>query len=346
MIIEVYADVLCGWAYIGKRRLERALRSLDRPATVLWRPFLIDPTAPQWSTSLTAVLAEPGVAEEVAACGPGSVDEGRGRIREAAREEGIDGDFGARWRASSWGAHRLITAALRHGPEVQDRLVEELFRSHLVEQTDVNALDRLTGLADRYELPRPPGADALNAGLVYLEPGFDPADPVERATREALLTGRAIGVATSPTFVINGRVAVAGAQSPEVLAEAIAAAPPAEPMPAEVRRLRLAEALLDRRDPHGSRYLLQPLLTDHPDDPNVRSLHARVQAATASLAPAAGSLAALVAEHPDDAYLRELYGRTLRRLGDHERGAAGARAGHRPGRLSGRSVHPERRLRR
>jgi Flp pilus assembly protein TadD len=86
----------------------------------------------------------------------------------------------------------------------------------------------------------------------------------------------------------------------------------------EVRRLRLAGALLDGRDPHGSRYLLRPLLEDHPDDPNVRSLHARIQAATASLAPAAGNLAELVADHPDDAYLRELYGRTLRRLGDHD----------------------------
>lgn len=316
MIIEVYADVLCGWAYIGKRRLERALRSLDRPATVLWRPFLIDPTAPRWSTSLTSVLEEPGAADELSRCGPGSVDENRDRIRDAARVEGIEGDFGGRWRASSWGAHRLITAALRHGPDVQDRLVEELFRAHLVQHVDLNALHRLTELADRFELPRPPGTDPLNAGLVYLEPGFEPSDPVERATHEALLTGRAIGVATSPTFVINGRVAVAGAQSAEILAEAIASAPPAEPMPAEVRRLRLAEALLRARDPQGGRYLLQPLLDSHPGDPNVRSLQARIQAATASLAPAAGTLAELVAEHPDDAYLRELYGRTLRRLGD------------------------------
>lgn len=321
MIIEVYADVLCGWAYIGKRRLERALRSIEGPATVLWRPYLIDPTAPRWATSLTTALGEPGVAEELATCGPGTVDENRARIQDVARAEGIEGDFGGRWRASSWGAHRLITAALRYGPEVQDRLVEELFRTHLIEHADLNALDRLTELAERYGLPRPPGDDALNAGLLYLEPGFEPADPVERATREALLTGRAIGVATSPTFVINGRTAIAGAQSAEVLAEAIATAPPAEPMPDEVRRLRHAEALLGARDPNGSRYLLQPLLADHPDDPNVRSLYARVQAATASLAPAAGTLAELVDQHPDDAYLRDLYGRTLRRLGDQD-GAA------------------------
>jgi predicted DsbA family dithiol-disulfide isomerase len=164
MIIEVYADVLCGWAYIGKRRLEHALRLLDRPATVLWRPFLIDPTAPQWSTSLTSVVELPGVAEEVTRCGSGSLDENRDRIREAAREEGIEGDFGARLRASSWGAHRLITAALRHGPDVQDRLVEELFHTHLVRHTDVVWSTSSPASTRRIRSSGPPGRHCSPAG--------------------------------------------------------------------------------------------------------------------------------------------------------------------------------------
>lgn len=316
MIIEVYADVLCGWAYIGKRRLERALRSVDGPVTVRWRPYLIDPTAPQWSDRLMPLLEQPGVAEELARCGPGSVDENRARIGEVASAEGIDGDFGAHWRASSWAAHRLITVAGAQAPEVQDALVEELFRAHLVDHRDLNDLGWLASLAERYRLPTPPGTDSLNAGLVYLQPGIEPDDPVERATREALLTGKAIGVDTSPTFVINGRMAIRGAQPAEVLAEAIATARPAEPVPEEVRRLRLAESLLAANDPYGSRYLAEPLRRDHADDPNVRALLARGYVASASLRPARDSLAELVAEHPDDGYLHELYGRMLRRLGD------------------------------
>ncbi|HLT61292.1 MAG TPA: DsbA family oxidoreductase [Microlunatus sp.] len=316
MIIEVYADVLCGWAYIGKRRLERALAAVDRPVTVRWRPYLIDPTAPQWSSRLSPLWTDPEIGEELARCGPGTAEQNRERAADIAGSEGIEGDFGARWRASSWAAHRLITAALRHGEQVQDRVVEELFGARLVDHADINGLGLLTSLAERYGLPRPPGTAELNAGLVYLQPGFDPDDPVERATREALLIGRAIGVTTSPTFVINGRTAIAGAQSAEVLADAIRSAPPAAATPDETRRLRLAESLLAARDPHGALYLAEPLRREHPDDPNVRSLLARARAASASLAPARDDLAALVAEHPDDGYLRELYGRTLRRLGD------------------------------
>ncbi|MGW0816941.1 DsbA family oxidoreductase [Streptomyces viridiviolaceus] len=50
MRIEVWADLVCPWAYIGKRRLEKAL--ID-PALagvgieVGWGPFRIDPTAPR-----------------------------------------------------------------------------------------------------------------------------------------------------------------------------------------------------------------------------------------------------------------------------------------------------------
>ncbi|GAB3761818.1 DsbA family protein [Microlunatus parietis] len=321
LIIDGYADFLCGWGYIGKRRLARALDLVHREAPavevqVRWRPYLIDPTAPQWSESMAGILQQPELAEELAGCGPGSAADNRLRARDAAAQEGIEGDFGARWRASSWAAHRLATAALAHGPQVQDEVVEELYRLHFVEHRDLNDLGLLTALAERFRLPMPPGTGELGAGLVYLQPGFEPDDPVERATREALLTGRAIGVDTSPTFVINGRTAVAGAQPAELLADAILAAPAAGRQPEEVRRLRLAEALLDRKDPHGSLYLAEPLRREHPDDPNVRSLLARARAASASLAPARDTLAELVAQYPDDGYLRELYGRTLRRLGD------------------------------
>lgn len=321
VIIDGYADLLCGWAYIGKRRLERAFEAVRRAdpdiePVVRWRPYLIDPTAPQWSTSLTALLEDPDLTDELAGCGPGTPAENRQQARDAAAAEGIEGDFGGRWRASSWAAHRLVTAALAYGPQVQNDLVEELFRLHFVEHRDLNDLGLLTSLAERYRLPEPPGSDELGAGLVYLQPGFAALDPVERATREALLTGRAIGVATSPTFVINGRTAIAGAQPADVLAAAILAAPAAPVWPDEVRRLRHAESLLDRKDPHGSLYLVEPLRREHPDDPNVRSLLARARAASASLAPARDSLAELVAAYPDDGYLRDLYARTLRRLGD------------------------------
>ena len=64
---------------------------------------------------------------------------------------------------------------------------------------------------------------AFTPGRHHLEGDDLRDDPLERATREALLTGRALGVQSSPTFVQAERIVAAGAQPPEILAEAIAA---------------------------------------------------------------------------------------------------------------------------
>src|SRR3954471_11808232 len=47
--IEVVSDVICPWCYIGKRRLEKALASLDGElaAEVRWLPFQLNPGMPR-----------------------------------------------------------------------------------------------------------------------------------------------------------------------------------------------------------------------------------------------------------------------------------------------------------
>ena len=47
MKIDVYADVVCPWCYVGEKRLEKALR--ERPELAVerrWRPFQLQPEMP------------------------------------------------------------------------------------------------------------------------------------------------------------------------------------------------------------------------------------------------------------------------------------------------------------
>ncbi len=324
MKIEIYADVLCAWAYVGKRRLEGALAILRDEhgvePTVVWRPYLIDPTAPAVSEDLRVALQDPAIDAALQQCEPGlSTWENRFRVRDLAREEGLGDDFGAQWRTSSWAAHRMITAAAEHGPAVQDEVVELFLRSHFVAGRDINDLSFLREVAEAYALPQPLAGSGRTA-LVYMERGVDPEEPLERRTREALLTGRAIEVASSPTFVVNGHSALSGAQPVEVLVEHFltAAEREAADQPEVVRRFRLAESLLDQRDPHGCRYLLKPLRPEFDGDRNLEQLTARALAASASLGPAREKLEQLVEAYPSDAYLHLLLGKTLKRLGDPE----------------------------
>ena len=56
--VDVYADVICPWCYIGKRRLDLAFaqRPEIRPAYV-WRAFLLNPTMPSTGMDRTAYLS-------------------------------------------------------------------------------------------------------------------------------------------------------------------------------------------------------------------------------------------------------------------------------------------------
>lgn len=312
-MVEVYFDVVCPWAWIGKRRLDAALALLgeDAPA-VRWLPYLLDPIAPRQSVSLAQ---DPDAESAQLQTVPGfNLDLLKQQVAEAAGNEGLPTPVPA-YRVSTWAAHRLIQEAAGQGPEVQSRVVEEFMAAH-VSGADINLVSFLREVAARFGL-RPPAelAGSLHAPA-YLEPGFDPQDPVERATREAYWAGRARDIASSPTFVVDG-AALAGAQPVEaIVAHLQASRQPQRELPDEVSRLRLAEALLDRRDPLGCLYVLAPLRPDHDGDPNLEILAARALLASASLRPARDKLLELVERYPGDAYLHGLLGRALRRLGD------------------------------
>ncbi|MET9067710.1 DsbA family protein [Streptosporangium sandarakinum] len=311
MRIEIWADVVCGWAYIGKRRLEAALAdpAFDGvPVEVVWRPFRIDPTAPARSAPLEEALADPAVDTALRACAPGlSPGENRTRVSEIAAAEGIGPRWGAAWRASSHDAHRLLFLAHEHGgAELQNAVAERVMRAHFVDGADIG---------DRRTLATVAAEAGFADGAALLETGAG-----ENEVRELLLIGKARGVTTSPTIVVGDR-ALAGAQPAEVIREFIARGGHRRELPDEVERLRHAEALLDRRDPLGSLVLLRPLLDAYGDDRNVLMLAARAYFASAQLGRARATLERLVGDTPDDSYARHLLGRTLQRQGLAEQAA-------------------------
>ncbi|MEU6075311.1 DsbA family protein [Micromonospora sp. NPDC047074] len=311
MLIEVWADVVCAWAYIGKRRLERALASWTGPPVgVAWRPYRIDPAAPVPAEPLAEALRDPMVDAALQQCAPDLTPaENRERVSRIAAAEGLGPRWGAGWRASSHDAHRLIALAQQSGgTRLQGAVAEGVMRAHFVDARDISLPTVLDDVSRAAGFP--------DGGRLLADGGG------ETAVRELLLRGRATGVTTSPTFVANGAT-LHGAQPPEVihtfLSEAARLSPPR--LPAEVERLRHAEALLDLGDPLGALTLLQPLLDAHGDDRGTRLLAARAYFHSAQLNRALRILEPLAAAAPDDSYVQLLLGRTLERQGDAARAA-------------------------
>ena len=44
--VDVIADLICPWCYLGKKRLDNALTAVRGPSLVTWYPFQINPTMP------------------------------------------------------------------------------------------------------------------------------------------------------------------------------------------------------------------------------------------------------------------------------------------------------------
>jgi predicted DsbA family dithiol-disulfide isomerase len=200
--LDIVSDVVCPWCYIGKKRIEDALRLVpDVPVDVRWRPFFLNPWVPREGISREDYLTTKF----------GSVDAYKGiagRVVAAASEEGLNyrPDL-VKCQPNTIDCHRLIHWADGKGKaaEMKQRLMELYFRDG-GDLTDINVLVQA-------------GADV----------GLDADDLRKRlATDEdvALISGWAQeaadkGISGVPTFVFAQKYAVSGAQAPEVLARAI-----------------------------------------------------------------------------------------------------------------------------
>jgi predicted DsbA family dithiol-disulfide isomerase len=108
---------------------------------------------------------------------------------------------------NTFAAHRLVWYAAEHGQ--QDEVVEALFRSYFVEGKNIGDLKTLAHGAAEAGLDRTEIEEFL-AG----EKGV-----IEVKDEEAV--GRQLGIRGVPYFVLNGRVAISGAQPPDIIMSAI-----------------------------------------------------------------------------------------------------------------------------
>ncbi|MEU4776391.1 DsbA family oxidoreductase [Micromonospora sp. NPDC023633] len=201
MEIEIYADVVCPWCYIGKRRLEQALESYDGEVTVRYRPFQLDPSpVPEPRPLVDAMAAKFG--------GPDRVRQMFGQVTEVAAQVGLKLDFDRAVAANTFDAHRLVAWATDRGRAAE--IVEALYRAHFTDGVDVGSRDALAALAAEV------GLDAAEARR------FLDSDERVSELSDELATARQIGVTSVPTFVLAGRYAVTGAQEPETLLAALA----------------------------------------------------------------------------------------------------------------------------
>jgi len=204
MRIDIWSDVVCPWCWIGKHRFQRALELMGDKAPqveVRWHPFLLDPDADTTPVPLReAYAAKFGGAERTAQM--------LAQTQSTARAEGLPMDFDrGQVRVTTLPAHRLLWLAWREG--VQEAVGEALFRAHF---------EQGRNLADPEVLAAAAAAGGIAAARVE---ALLASDEGLAEVRAGLGQAQALGIQSVPTFVINGRYAVQGAQPPEVFAQVL-----------------------------------------------------------------------------------------------------------------------------
>ncbi len=199
--IDVYADVVCPWCFIGKARLEKALAAVkDRfEPRVVSHPFELNPDMPKEGLDRkTYRTAKFGSWEKSLA-----LDE---QVKQAGASEGIDFRFDLMRRTpNTFDAHKLILLAETEG--VQEKVLNALFDGYFTEGKDVG--DRSTLI----EIAATAGMDGERVKT------FLASEEAAYAVKRAEETGRALGINGVPYFVVNNRVAFSGAQPVETFVE-------------------------------------------------------------------------------------------------------------------------------
>lgn len=199
--IDIISDTLCPWCFIGKRRLERALQILGDPAAdVFWHPFQLDSTIPPEGIDRQLYLTRK--------FGPDGAKQIYARIEQAGDEEGIPFAFDKiRKSPNTLDSHRLIRWATPEGK--QNDVAERLFSLLFVEGQDIG---------DKAVLADAAGDAGMDKDEIAIKLNSD--EDLEIVKREVAEASQ-LGISGVPAFIIARAGLVNGAQSAEVLAQAI-----------------------------------------------------------------------------------------------------------------------------
>lgn len=202
--IDIVSDVVCPWCVIGFKQLGQALEQLgdEVDADLHWHPFELNPQMPPEGQDLREHLAQKygtTAAQSHAA---------RERLTGIAKSLGVEFRFydGMRVR-NTFRGHQLLHWAGEQGRQTDLELA--LFDSYFSREEDVDDLDVLVAAAGRAgldeELARAVVADGRYADAVREEQQF--------------WLGK--GINAVPSFILDGRYLIPGAQDPEIFVAAL-----------------------------------------------------------------------------------------------------------------------------
>ncbi|QXC62797.1 DsbA family oxidoreductase [Aquihabitans sp. G128] len=204
MQVDVWSDVVCPWCYVGLANLDAALAEFEHADDVelVLHSFQLDPGAPPRDDQPVVERLAEKYGTSV-----GEIRAGQARLVSLGAERGIDFRFDQAVGGNTFDAHRLLHLALARGLQLE--LKHRLGLAYFTNGEPIGEPDTLRKAAVDVGLD-PEEVDAVLAG-----------DAFAADVRQDLQTARQIGISGVPFFVADQKLAVSGAQPPEVLLDVL-----------------------------------------------------------------------------------------------------------------------------
>ena len=196
--IDIVSDLVCPWCYIGQKRLNDALNNSDYEAEISWKPFQLHPELQKEGMEKNAFL--------IKKFGPEGVNL-FDQIKSVADSESLEMNPEKITNIpNTVDVHRLMWFAKKQNKDLQ--LAISLFQAYFTEGRNFSQSQTLLELAAACGLSKTEAEVFLDS-----DEGKDEVLKEEKMYREA-------GINAVPTFIINDKFMIQGAQPPAVFLDA------------------------------------------------------------------------------------------------------------------------------
>mmetsp|Transcript_20352 Transcript_20352/g.49976 ORF Transcript_20352/g.49976 Transcript_20352/m.49976 type:complete len:223 (-) Transcript_20352:140-808(-) len=189
--IDIVSDIVCPFCFVGKRRMESALKKLpdDIKVTVNWKPFFLEPSAPAPGIDKMEFYLEKFGKERVAKMIP--------YMKEQGAKVGIKFSYGGKI-GNTLDSHRLVNLAKQKGKG--DEMVERLFQDYFEKERDISDLKVLNEAAGSLEI------DAKEV--------LESEDYIKEVNEE-VYDSHQMGISGVPFYIVNNSISLSGVQETE-----------------------------------------------------------------------------------------------------------------------------------
>ena len=205
MIIDVWADVVCPWCFIGKRRLGKALENFEHrdQVTIRHRAFQLQPDIKE------SVLTKKYLAEKYQASLE-QVDQMQANVCAVADGEGLCYNLDETLSGNTFDAHRLLLWAATQ--DKQDELLEVLFSNYFEKSLPVFSHADLVSAAVGVGIDADKADDLLTSTLY-----------TDEVIADRNLASQ-LGATGVPFFVFDMKFGISGAQPLEAFTQTLESA--------------------------------------------------------------------------------------------------------------------------